>query len=132
MLRLKPLLTGILLFSCAFTAPLRAQEKAGGTVILDTTGSWRLFQVMRPPVIQTGSGLKKITESVQKEFLTVLVPNSPTPVTGYVIVVPKEQTIALDMTIEEAFRFAVSAGVIAPDSQRVMALPGAEGRPQPT
>lgn len=65
----------------------------------------------------TGSGLRRITESVQKEFLTVLVPNSPTPVTGYVIIVPKEQTIALDMTIEEAFRFAISAGVIAPDAR---------------
>lgn len=71
----------------------------------------------------TGSGLTKITQSVQKEFLTVLVPNSPTPVTGYVIVVPKEQTIALEMTIEEAFRFAVSAGVIVPDRQEAVALP---------
>ena len=66
----------------------------------------------------TGSGLRKVTESVEKEFLTILIPNSPTPVTGYVIMVPREQTIALDMTIEEAFRFAISAGVIAPDSQR--------------
>jgi len=74
----------------------------------------------------TGSGLKKITDSIQKEFLTILIPNSPTPITGYVIVVPKEQTIALDMTIEEAFRFAISAGVIAPDSQRVMNLPAGE------
>jgi len=74
----------------------------------------------------TGSGLKKITESIQKEFLTILIPNSPTPITGYVIVVPKEQTITLDMTIEEAFRFAISAGVIAPDSQRVMNLPAGE------
>jgi len=74
----------------------------------------------------TGSGLKKITASIQKEFLTILIPNSPTPITGYVIVVPKEQTIALDMTIEEAFRFAISAGVVAPDSQRVMAPPASE------
>lgn len=73
----------------------------------------------------TGSGLKRITQSVQKEFLTVLIPNSPTPVTGYVIVVPKEQTIALEMTIEEAFRFAVSAGVIAPDRGDATALPRA-------
>jgi uncharacterized membrane protein len=80
----------------------------------------------------TGSGLRKITESVQKEFLTVLIPNSPTPVTGYVIVVPKEQTIALEMTIEEAFRFAISAGVIAPDDQRLMALPKAYAEPQQT
>lgn len=80
----------------------------------------------------TGSGLKKISDSVQKEFLTILIPNSPTPVTGYVIVVPKEQTIVLDMTIEEAFRFAISAGVIAPDNQRVMALPRASGEQQQT
>jgi uncharacterized membrane protein len=72
----------------------------------------------------TGSGLRKVVENENKEFLTVLIPNSPTPVTGYVIVVPKEQTIALDMTIEEAFRFTISAGVIAPNSQRVsVALP---------
>jgi uncharacterized membrane protein len=80
----------------------------------------------------TGSGLKKITDSIQKEFLTILIPNSPTPITGYVIVVPREQTIALDMTIEEAFRFAISAGVVAPDSQRVMTLPEGEAEPAGT
>lgn len=67
----------------------------------------------------TGSGLKKVTENVKKEFLTVLIPTSPTPFTGFVIMVPKEQTIELDMTIEEAIRFAVSAGVIAPQSGKV-------------
>ncbi len=71
----------------------------------------------------TGSGLKKIVDNVKKEFLTILIPNSPTPITGYVIMVPKEQTIALDMTIEEAFRFAISAGVIAPTGEQVAALP---------
>ncbi|MHC4842263.1 MAG: DUF502 domain-containing protein [Planctomycetota bacterium] len=70
----------------------------------------------------TGSGIKKISETVQKEFLTVLIPNSPTPVTGYVIVVPKELTISLDMTIEEAFRFIVSAGVITPQDKKLSAL----------
>ena len=73
----------------------------------------------------TGSGLKKVAANVEKEFLTILIPTSPTPITGYVIMVPKEQTVALDMTIEEAFRFTISAGVIAPDSQRKPALPGA-------
>jgi len=67
----------------------------------------------------TGSGLKKVTENVKKEFLTILIPTSPTPFTGFVIMVPKEQTIELNMTIEEAIRFAVSAGVIAPQSDKV-------------
>ena len=66
----------------------------------------------------TGSGLKKVVDNVKKEFLTVLIPTSPTPFTGFVIMVPKEQTIELNMTIEEALRFAVSAGVIAPQSDK--------------
>jgi len=67
----------------------------------------------------TGSGLKKVSENVKKEFLTILIPTSPTPFTGFVIMVPKEKTIELDMTIEEAIRFAVSAGVIVPQGDKV-------------
>jgi uncharacterized membrane protein len=73
----------------------------------------------------TGTGIQKVVDNVKKEFLTVLIPTSPTPFTGFVIMVQKKQTIELDMTIEEALRFAVSAGVIAPDSDRIAALPKA-------
>jgi uncharacterized membrane protein len=66
----------------------------------------------------TGSGLKKIIDNVEKEFFTVLIPTSPTPFTGFVIMVPKEQVMDLDMTVEEAVRFTISAGVIAPQSSR--------------
>ena len=69
----------------------------------------------------TGSGLEKVVNNVKKEFLTVLIPTSPTPFTGFVIMVPKKQTIELDMTAEEALRFAVSAGVITPGGERVAA-----------
>ena len=62
----------------------------------------------------TGKGLKKISETERKEFLTVFVPTSLTPFTGYVIMTPRDETIALDMTIEEAMRFTISGGVITP------------------
>jgi len=62
----------------------------------------------------TGTGLKKITEKEQKEFLTVFVPTSPTPFTGYVILFPKDEVVELDMTVEEAVRFVMSGGVISP------------------
>jgi uncharacterized membrane protein len=74
----------------------------------------------------TGSGLKRVVDDVEKEFLTILIPNSPAPVTGYVILIPKEHTIALDMTVEEAFRFTISAGVITPAGQQVPVLPKAD------
>jgi uncharacterized membrane protein len=74
----------------------------------------------------TGSGIEKVVSNVKREFLTVLVPTSPTPFTGFVIMVQKKQTIELDMTIEEALRFIVSGGVITPNARQVaVALPEA-------
>ncbi len=75
----------------------------------------------------TGSGIEKVVNNVRKEFLTILIPTSPTPFTGFVIMVPKKQTIDLDMTIEQALRFTVSGGVIAPGKEAAgAALPGEE------
>jgi uncharacterized membrane protein len=64
----------------------------------------------------TGTGLKKIAEKEEKEFLTVFIATTPSPFTGFVIIVPKDEVIDLDMPIEDAFRFIVSAGLISPDS----------------
>jgi len=69
----------------------------------------------------TGSGLEKVVNTVKKEFLTVIIPTSPTPFTGFVITVQKRQTIDLDMTVEQALRFIVSGGVITPGSEHVSA-----------
>ncbi len=77
----------------------------------------------------TGSGIEKVVDSVRKEFLTILIPTSPTPFTGFVIMVPKKQTIDLDMTIEEALRFTVSGGVITPGE--VLAVAGLAEPDQP-
>jgi uncharacterized membrane protein len=62
----------------------------------------------------TGTGLKKIVGKIEKDFLTVFVPSSPTPFTGYVIMTPKDETIEVEMTVEEALRFTISGGVITP------------------
>lgn len=65
----------------------------------------------------TGEGLKKVIEKQEKEFLTVFIPSSPTPLTGFTYVVQKDSTVDLDMTIDEAFRFVASGGVITPQNQ---------------
>jgi uncharacterized membrane protein len=66
----------------------------------------------------TGSGLRKVSENTRKEYLTILIPTSPTPFTGFIIMVPRKQTIDLDMRMEEAFRFLISGGVISPARER--------------
>jgi uncharacterized membrane protein len=65
----------------------------------------------------TGQGLPRLVKNFDKEFLTVLVPTSPTPFTGFVVMVPKDETIDLDISVEEALRFTVSAGVITPSTK---------------
>ena len=71
----------------------------------------------------TGAGLKKVEDKVRKEILSILIPTSPTPFTGFVIMVPKKETIEMDMTIEQALRFMVSGGVISPDTDQDKNLP---------
>lgn len=62
----------------------------------------------------TGTGLRKVVQTIATDFLTVFVPTSPTPFTGYVIMVPRTETIELEMSIEEALRYVISGGVITP------------------
>jgi uncharacterized membrane protein len=71
----------------------------------------------------TGNGLKRVVGHSRKEFVTVLIPTSPTPFTGFTIMVAKDETIELEMSLEEAFRFIVSGGVITPPGEAGYSLP---------
>jgi uncharacterized membrane protein len=66
----------------------------------------------------TGRGLGKTPADPAGELLTVFVPNSPMPATGFTILASKDQVIDLGMTIEEAFRFIASVGVVSPGEAR--------------
>ncbi len=67
----------------------------------------------------TGETMLNIQERAGQACLTVFIPSSPTPFTGYVITVPRADTIDLPITIEEAIKFAVSGGVLIPPSQQI-------------
>ena len=58
-----------------------------------------------------------MNKAAGEELVTVFIPSSPTPVTGYTILVPAKDVIRLSMTVEGAFRYAVSAGVLIPPEQ---------------
>jgi uncharacterized membrane protein len=74
----------------------------------------------------TGAGLKKVAQSAEKELLTVFIATSPSPLTGFLIIVPEDEVVDLDMPIEEAFRFIISAGLIVPGDKTGERIPGAE------
>ena len=64
----------------------------------------------------TGDAMQAIKTKLPNS-VTVFIPSSPTPFTGYTITVPKKDTINLPITVEEAIRFAVSGGVLKPEHQ---------------
>jgi len=66
----------------------------------------------------TGSGVKKLVDEKEKEFLTVFIATSPSPFTGFTIIVAKNDVIEADMTVEEAVKFLISGGVVAPGSEQ--------------
>jgi len=67
----------------------------------------------------TGRGLKAISDHTEQELLNVFVPSSPTPVTGYILAVPRREVIDLDVTVDQAFEFTLSGGVIVPPGERL-------------
>lgn len=67
----------------------------------------------------TGDTMRDIEDAMGEPCLTVFVPSSPTPFTGYVITVPVKDTIDLGITIEDALKFAVSGGVLVPPKQTI-------------
>ena len=69
----------------------------------------------------TGDSLLDIRTAAGEPMLTVLMPTSPMPATGFTISVPKSETIDLDISIDQAIQFCVSCGVVVPDHQMAKA-----------
>jgi len=65
----------------------------------------------------TGNSMRQIDKSAGGTVVSVFIPTSPTPFTGFTINVRKEQAIELSMTVEEALRFVITAGVLAPGDE---------------
>jgi uncharacterized membrane protein len=65
----------------------------------------------------TGESLLDIRNAAGEPMLSVLMPTSPMPATGFTISVPKSETIDLNLTIDQAIQFCVSCGVVVPDHQ---------------
>ncbi len=75
----------------------------------------------------TGESLLDIYGAAGEAVLSVLIPTSPMPVTGYTVTIRKSETVDLDLTIDQAFQFIVSCGVVIPPQQLREVLEGRDG-----
>lgn len=65
----------------------------------------------------TSDGMRTLHDVLGGDWVTVFVPSSPTPVTGYTIAVRRQEVIDLPVSIDDALRFTISGGVIMPSGQ---------------
>lgn len=58
-------------------------------------------------------------ESVQngpEEFVTVFIPTAPNPTSGFLVIVPRSFVRVIDMSVDQAFTFVISAGSVTPST----------------
>ncbi len=66
------------------------------------------------PGFLVGDAPAETMDKTGKQMVTVFVPTTPNPTTGFLVFVPLEGVIMLDMSIEDGFKLLLSAGVIKP------------------
>ncbi len=75
-----------------------------------------LIDFPRPPLKALGLVTRTLKDAATGQDLAVVyVPTAPNPTSGYVEIVPVDQLIPTDWTLEEAMRFTVTGGASAPD-----------------
>ncbi len=62
----------------------------------------------------TSDSLPTLKAALSEEIVTVFVPTSPMPMTGFTVNVRKRETLELELTIDQAVQFIVSCGVVCP------------------
>jgi uncharacterized membrane protein len=61
------------------------------------------------------------------DAVTVFVPTSPNPTSGFLVIVPADFTTEVDMTIDEAFTYILSAGAVTPEQAAELTTAGRRG-----
>lgn len=65
---------------------------------------------------QTGIPAKEVTAKLGEDYVNVFLPTTPNPTSGFFMIVPRSQTIQLEMSVEEALKHIVSMGSVPPNS----------------
>ncbi|WP_040502645.1 DUF502 domain-containing protein [Herbaspirillum sp. YR522] len=73
-------------------------------------GSWTI-------AFLTGVPGGEVRNHLHGDFISVYVPTTPNPTSGFFLMLPRADSIELDMSVDEALKYIVSMGVVAPEAQ---------------
>lgn len=70
-------------------------------------GSWTI-------AFQTGYPGGDVANHLKADYISVYVPTTPNPTSGFFLMMHKNEVIELDMSVDEALKYIISMGVVAP------------------
>jgi uncharacterized membrane protein len=65
----------------------------------------------------TGSAKGDIQENSAEPLLSVFLPTTPNPTSGFLLFVPERDVVHLDMTVEDGIKMVISSGIVAPPAK---------------
>jgi len=71
-------------------------------------GSWTI-------AFLTGTPGGDVKNHLTGDYISVYVPTTPNPTSGFFLMMPRADAIELDMSVDEALKYIVSMGVVAPE-----------------
>ncbi|MCY7305805.1 MAG: DUF502 domain-containing protein [Rhodoferax sp.] len=70
-------------------------------------GSWTI-------AFQTGTPSGEVAAHLGLEFVSVYVPTTPNPTSGFFLMLPRSEVVELGMSVDEALTYVISMGAVAP------------------
>ncbi len=68
-------------------------------------------------------------EGLPGNLINIFVPTTPNPTSGFYLLVPEADLIPIEMTVEEAFKLVMSAGLVMPGSREARVVPASPDTP---
>lgn len=98
-----------------------AVKQISDTMFSNKGKSFRKVVMIRYPqkdtwslAFQTSESLGEVNARMPGHMVSVFVPTTPNPTSGFLLMVPEEDTIELDMSVDDALKMIISLGVIVP------------------
>lgn len=73
-------------------------------------GAWSIGFITAEPV-------GEVREKTSADIVTVFIPTTPNPTSGFIAMVPRGELRMLDMSVEQAMRMVISLGVVTPEDK---------------
>jgi uncharacterized membrane protein len=68
---------------------------------------------------QTGHPGGDVVNHLKDDYVSVYVPTTPNPTSGFFLMMHKDEVIELDMSVDDALKYIISMGVVTPDNRPI-------------